>query len=292
MKKEKLAYVFVLLAALLWASTPAVGKLMIKELSNIQVLLFISFIATLSLFIIVLVNGKLKLIKKYKKKDYFTFAYMGFIGIFLYNILFYGALMFSSAQEAFIINYTWPVWVTIFSIFILKDKFTIKKLIAILLGFIGVYLVVTKGDLLSFSVQNIQGILLAAVGAISYGLFSVLGKKKTYDTFVSMMFYYLFTFIFTLITVLLFSHIPSININQFYGLLWLGVFTAGLAFVFWFSALKYGDTTKMANMIFLTPFLSLVYIYFLTGEKILTSSIAGLIIIILGILLQSFKRKK
>lgn len=59
--------------------------------------------------------------------------------------------------------------------------------------------------------------------------------------------------------------------------------------MFWLLALKYGDTAKISNLIFITPFLSLVYIYFLLGEKILLSSVIGLVLIVLGIVIQSFK---
>ena len=75
--------------------------------------------------------------------------------------------------------------------------------------------------------------------------------------------------------------------RELLGLVWLGAFTSGFAFVFWFLALKYGDTAKMSNIILLTPFISLVYIYFLVGEKILPSSMVGLAVIVLGILIQS-----
>ncbi len=289
MKEKRIAYLFVLIAALLWGSTPAVGKLLIKDLNNLQVMLFIFFIASITLFFMVLFQKKLPSIKKLKTKDFFTFFYMGFLGIFMYNLLFYGALMFSSAQSAFIANYTWPVWIVIFSILILKEKFEYKKLIGVLLGFFGVYFAVTKGNLTSFSILQDKGIILAILGAIFYGLFSILGKKHNYDRFISMMFYYISAFILTLITILLFSHFPTINGLQLLGLLWLGVFTAGIAFVSWFLALKYGDTSKMSNLIFLTPFISFVYIYILTGEGILLSSFIGLVILVAGILIQSKK---
>jgi drug/metabolite transporter (DMT)-like permease len=126
-----------------------------------------------------------------------------------------------------------------------------------------------------------------AIGcSFSYGLFSVLGKKKDYDRYVSMMFYYLFSSIFSAIPVLIYSGLPRISTIQLTGVVWLGVFANGIAFVFWFLALKYGDTAKMSNIVFLTPFLSLVYIYFLLGEEILVTSLLGLIFIVLGIFIQ------
>lgn len=285
----KTGYKYAVASILLWGSTASISKLLLKDLDKLQVMFFTSLFATIALFLISLFQGKISIIKQYKIKDYFTFMYMGFFGVFLYGYFFYGALMRLPAQEAFIINYLWPIMIVILASVLLKEKFTLQKFIALCISFIGIVVVATKGNFINFSFGDTKGILFAVSGAISYGLFSVLGKKINYESYTSMMFYYLFaciiTFIFTL-------NIPAISIYQLVGLLWLGIFTCGLAYVTWFLALKHGDTAEMSNLIFLTPFLSLVYIRFLIGEEILLSSIVGLIIIILGILIQSIGRKE
>lgn len=283
-------YVYVSLASILWASTAAVSKLLLAHLDNLQVLFFSTLFASLSLLIISLVQGKFTVLKKYSLKDYAIFAMMGFIGVFLYRFFLQAALVLMSAQEAFIVNYTWPIMVVIFARIILKEKMTLKKVIGLLLSFIGVVIVTTKGNLsvLSFSVG---GVLFALAGAVVYGFYSVLGKRQAYEKFTSTTFFYIFSFIFSAISLFLFSSIPSLSLEQLGGLLWLGIFPSGLAFVFWLLALKYGDTAKISNLIFMTPFLSLIYIYFLLGEKILLSSIIGLAVIVAGILIQSIKGK-
>ncbi len=291
MNKTKISYIYVSLSVLLWASTAAVAKLLLQDISNIQ-LTFYSFIfSILGLLTIVIAQGKLRLLKEYKAKDFVRMAYMGTLGCYLYYIFLFGAIMYAPAQEAFIVNYMWPMMVVIFAILILKEKLTLKKLLGLILSFIGVYVVATKGELLSFTFSNAKGDILAILGAISYGLFSVLGKKHKYETFTSMLLYYCFGFVLVLITVFAFSSIPKVSLAQLAGLAWLGIMTNALAFVFWFKALEHGDTAKMANIVFLTPFLSLVYIYFLVDEPILISSIIGLVIIVLGIAIQESRKK-
>lgn len=290
MTEEEISYIYVALAVLLWGTSAAVGKLLLNTLDNLQVLLFVSLISSLTLFMIVVFQKKFHYIKKYQLRDYWRFAYMGFVGVFLYNAFFFAGLMLAPAQEALIVNYTWPLWVVIFAVIVLKEHFDFKKLVAILLGFIGVYIVVTKGDVFAFSVESVVGNIFALAGAVSYGIFSVQGKKHNYERFTSMMFYYIFTLVFITITVLFLSEIPIISVYELAGLAWLGMFTSGLGFVFWFLALKHGDTAKMSNIIFLTPFLSLVYIYFLVGEQILFSSVIGLIMIVAGIIIQTNKK--
>lgn len=286
----KKSYIYILLTVLLWASTAAVSKMLLINLNNFQILLYSSLFATIGLFLIILFQKKVSIIKSYTVRDYLVFSYMGFIGVFLYQTFFFAAMSYLPAQEAFVINYLWPVMVVIFAMLILKEEFNLKKIIGIILSFIGVFIVISKGNIFAITFENPKGIIYAMLGAISYGLFSTLGKKLNYEEFTSMLFYYLFTFIYTLLTVLATSVIPKISSFQLLGLLWMGIFVSGLACVFWFLALKEGDATQMSNIVFLTPFLSLIYIYFLVGEKILLSSLVGLIIIISGIVIQSIKK--
>jgi drug/metabolite transporter (DMT)-like permease len=73
------------------------------------------------------------------------------------------------------------------------------------------------------------------------------------------------------------------------GGIYLGLFEMGLPFVLWLKALKYsGTTARVSNLIYLSPFISLILIHFFVGEQILLSTIAGLVFIISGIVWQSF----
>jgi drug/metabolite transporter (DMT)-like permease len=71
------------------------------------------------------------------------------------------------------------------------------------------------------------------------------------------------------------------------GSLYLGIFEMGLTFVLWLYALKYASTTaKVSNLIYLSPFISLIIIHFAVGERILMSTVVGLGFITAGIILQ------
>ncbi|MFA6393065.1 MAG: DMT family transporter [Candidatus Paceibacterota bacterium] len=283
----KKSYIYALSATLLWGSSAAVIKLLLKNLNSLQILLFVSGIASINLFLIVLFQKKIPIIQKYKIKDYLTFAYMGFIGVFIYYLFLYLALSYLKAQEAFIINYLWPMMIVIFAVPILKEKLNVRKILAIIFSFIGVIIIATKGNFSILQFTEPLGILLAIIAAMAYGLFSVLGKKQNYDKSTSMLFYYISTFIYTLIFIIFLSFVPQITLAQLGGLLWMGIFTSGGAFLLWFLALKYGDTAKIANIAFLTPFFSLIYIYFLLHETILISSVVGLLFIFIGIFIQN-----
>jgi len=62
--------------------------------------------------------------------------------------------------------------------------------------------------------------------------------------------------------------------------------------VLWMMALNLSENTaKMSNLIFLSPFMALFFIRIFVGEEIHASTIAGLIFILGGIVLQQTKLK-
>jgi len=290
--KMSKSYIFAFISIFVWASTATVTKLLLEDLNSIQILCVSMFFASLTLLIANVFLKKLSIIKQYKIKDYITFFLTGVIGVFCYYLFLYLALFYLPAQEGFIINYLWPVMIIIFARILLKEKLTPKKLLAIILSFIGVAIVVTKGNFAEFDLSNPLGVILAVLAAVSYGLFSVIVKKYTYDKTISMMFYCISALVVSSLVMIVTSGVPTLNAIQILGLGWMGIFTTAIGFTAWAFALKYGHTHKIANLAFVTPFLSLVYIYLFLGEQINIYSVIGLIVIVLGILIQNIEERK
>jgi drug/metabolite transporter (DMT)-like permease len=87
--------------------------------------------------------------------------------------------------------------------------------------------------------------------------------------------------------VLLFSDL-RIGLAGILGGAYVGAFEMGFTFVLWLTALRLTTSTaRIANLIFLAPFLSLVFIHFVLGEHVVTATIIGLVLIVGGLLLQS-----
>ena len=293
MQKKSMAYVYVAMTILLWGSVPAVGKMILNDLSPLQVMFYSSLMSTLVIGVMVFSQRRLiTTMRNYEKKDFMCFLYLGFIGTFMYCVLQFAGLKYTSAQEANIINYTWPIWIIIFSIFILKLKINWRIVVAILLSFIGIYIAISGGTLSGFSMGHLKGNIFALMAAVCYGFFCVTAKKYSFETFTSMFCYFLVATILSGICVVIFSSFPLLNLDQIFAFFWLGGISNGMGFVFWFMALKHGDVAKMSNIIFLTPFVGLVFIYFINKETIYPASIIGLMLIVFGIILQQLNVKK
>jgi drug/metabolite transporter (DMT)-like permease len=275
------------LCILCWGLIPVVTKQILGELNNLQMLFYSTIFSCMVMGGLVLFQKKSSVLAAYSIRDYAKIGVLGFLGTYLYYVLLYGALALTSASEGFILAYTWPMLVIILAFPLLKERLTVKKLCSIFISFLGIVVIVTHGSLFTLSFTSLQGDILALGGAGVFALFSVLGKKYHYDQVTSVFMYFVTALVFITPTLFLFS---SLKMPSFHVWLWLllnGFIVNGVSYIFWFKALENGDTSVISNALYLTPFLSLVYIALFLGEQILLSSIVGLVIIVVGIVLQS-----
>jgi drug/metabolite transporter (DMT)-like permease len=247
--------------------------------------MFSSFFAAAALFAANVITGKIKQLKEYRIKDYVITLLICMPGTFLYYVFLYLGTARMAASQAFIINYLWPIMSVVFACIILKEKLTARKCSAIILSFLGV-LTVAGNELLNFNFETLTGAGLCVLAAVSYGIFTALNQKWSYDEQNSMMLSFFATFILSAIINLFVGGEIKPDALQLLGLAWNGIFVMGVATVTWALALRLGGTARISNLAYVTPFISLVWTFFILEEPIEPWSVAGLIIIVLGIFIQ------
>ncbi|WP_346352975.1 DMT family transporter [Azotosporobacter soli] len=287
---RKNAYVNLALCILLWASIPVITKKMLLELNSLQILFYSTALSTLVMAILALSRKKAADWRQYGKKEYAIMAGLGLLGNYLYYLFLYGALSKTTAAEGFILAYTWPILVLLLSVVFGTDKLTVKKLAGMLVSFCGIIIITTQGELTQFNLTNLNGDLLAIVGAFVFALFSVLAKRFDFDKIISVFIYFLSAFMAIVPTVLAFSTIPLPGSDVWPWIIFNGVFVNGISYVFWFKALAGGETHILSNLLYVTPFISLLYIALFLNEPILPSAIAGAVVIVSGVLFQYAKK--
>lgn len=284
---QRVSYFNLTLCILLWASIPVASKKILVEMTNIQMLFWSTLFSFAVLVVVLIAQGKVNLLRCYPPVAYGWMGLLGFLGAYLYYVLLYGALALTSAAEGFILAYTWPILVSLLAVAILGERLTRRRAVAVVISFFGVVVIVTQGQIVSVAFTSLAGDLLALAGAFVFALFSVLGKRARYDQTLSATVYFGVALLAVTATVLFTGGVPAPSAAVWPWLLYNGVLVNGVTYVFWFKALEHGETFIISNALYLTPFLSLVYVYFLLDEPILPSAVAGLVIIVAGIALQS-----
>ena len=281
----KKAYILAAISIFFWSTVATVTKLLMGSLSSMQVLCISALFAGSFWLIFNIATGNIKKLKAYGPKDWLKTVLIGLPGTFVYYLLFYTGTDLMPASQAFIINYLWPIMSVIFACVILKEKLTVRKCIAIGLSFLGVVIVAGK-DLLNLNGGVLLGASCCAVAAASYGLFTALNTRSGYDKRLSMMVFYFVTFVLTFGILAVQGNLQKPELIQLAGMAYNGIFTMAIASTGWAIALESGKTAKISNLAYITPFLSLVWTAVFLKEEISLASIAGLVVIVLGILIQ------
>jgi drug/metabolite transporter (DMT)-like permease len=184
--------------------------------------------------------------------------------------------------EVLVIQYTWPILIVIFSIFLLHEHITKTKILSITLGFFGATLIITKGDIFSVDLSNIKIILLVFLGAVSFALFSVLSKKITINPINAVMVYFLVSIPYSFIFMNLFSSFIIPSKNEWFYIFINGALINGISYIFWIKALQKLHASFIAPFIFFIPIISMFLIIFLFNERIYFVYFVGLFFIILA----------
>ncbi len=296
MTNQQKAVLFAYCSVLLWSTVAVSFKLSLQYLDYFQLLFISSWTSTFSILIITIfkVTQRNQNIKEIftNKRQILNSAYLGFLNPFLYYVVLFKAYSLLPASLAQPLNYTWVIVISIFSILFLKQKINYKQFLALIISFLGVVVIATKGNFTQLNSDNPLGILLATGSSLIWGAFWILSMKSRLDSQITLLFNFFFGSLYISIALILFSDF-DINIYGIIPAIYVGLFEMGITFLLWFKALKYAENTALiGNIVYLSPFLSLIFINFILGESIHTSTLIGLFMIIVGAVYQNYLKTK
>jgi drug/metabolite transporter (DMT)-like permease len=292
MKLENKIYLYTFFVILMWSTIPSAFKLTLKNVDPINMLFYTSGISLFIFLIIIIGQNNQEYLKSFTKKDYLFSSFLGALNPFIYYIILFEVYRLLPAQEAQPINLIWTILIPFLSWIILKQKIQIKNIFALIISFFGVFILVSHGNFFSLVFSNTFGIFLGIFSAIIWGTFWVYNIKDERKDILKLFLNFFFGFIYITIYLLIVSTITMPSLQSLIGLIYIGAFEMGITFLLWLKIIELSENTaKITNLILLVPFISLIFISLIIGEKILWSSIMGLIFIILGILIQKQNKK-
>ncbi len=296
MDQQRKAYIFALIVVLFWATVASAFKLTLRYLNFIQLVFWSSLTSTIVLFFISLFDRRINKFVTTFKKGWLNSLFLGFLNPFLYYLVLFKAYSLLPAQQAQPLNQTWAIILAFLSAIILKQKIGLKSIIALFISFLGVLLISTRGELTTLKFSSIPGVLLALSSAFIWAFYWIFNVKDPREPVVKLCTNFVFGTFYISVLMLITKENFFPNLYGVAGGIYIGIFEMGIAFYFWLKALSLSRTTaKIGNMVYLAPFLSLIVIRLTVGEKILTATILGLILIIVGIFIQQYNfyhRKK
>jgi drug/metabolite transporter (DMT)-like permease len=293
MDKTRQSYIYAGLAILFWSTVPTAFKISLAELDILTMLTIASLTSMMVLLIVVIAQNKIGLIKQSTPKELLNSAILGFINPFIYYLILLKAYQLLPAQVAQPLNMIWPIILVFLSVPILRQKIEPKSFLALFISFAGVYIISSQGKPFCVGNYNLNGVFLATGSYVFWAFYFILNVRDKRDEAIKLLLNFVCGSAYLVVAMLITGKWHVVPL--FKGVaasVYIGIFEMGITFLFWLKALQMARTTdKVSNLVYLAPFLSLIFVHFILHETVYYTTPLGLILIISGIFYQNRRSK-
>ncbi len=281
------------LAIFFWSTVATAFKLGLREVTPFQLILFASLFSTLVFAVLLLARGKLEKAFSGDKKSLSRSLLLGLLNPFLYYLILFKAYNILPAQVAQPLNFTWPLVLVVLGVPLMGRKLSPRAVFALLISFTGVLFIASKGGFTGSSWANPLGVGLALISTLVWSFFWIMNMKDEREESIKLFLNFFSGSFFLILVSFLVPGAWQVSMKGLALCAYTGLFEMGITFVFWLKALQLAEKTeKISNLIYLTPFLSLVFIHFVLHEPLYYTTFIGLFLIVTGIFLQQSREKK
>ncbi|USD65222.1 DMT family transporter [Vibrio sp. SCSIO 43136] len=290
---ERRALGFGISAVLLWSTVATAFKLTLAELTPVQMLTAASVVSAIALLVICAVQGKLSQLGSTFASNPGYYLLLGLINPLGYYLILFKAYELLPASQAQPLNYSWAITLTLMAALFLGQKIRKQDWFACVLGYLGVVVIATKGNLLALEFESPMGVGLALLSTLLWASYWILNTKNKADPVLGVLLGFLVALPFAF-AIAWYEGASWIQISWkgWLAVSYVGLFEMGVTFVLWLSALKLtNNTARISNLIFTSPFISLMLLATIIGEEIHPSTLVGLGLIVAGLLVQQLKSK-
>lgn len=284
------AYVFGGMTAALWSTVATAFKLSLRHLDIFQLLFYACLTSVTILLLALSLKGQLRMLLPIFRTHWRLTLIAGALNPLLYYLVLFQAYDLLPAQVAQPINYTWAITLALMSIIFLHQKVTGWDLLAAFICYTGVVVIASQGNWSAFQLQDPWGVFLALFSTIVWACYWLLNIRDTREPTMALCLNFMAALPMTGFVCLVFSDPLAVSKWGLLGAVYVGLFEMGLAFLLWSHALRLAEnTSRVGNLIFLAPFLSLLLISRVLGETLYLTTWTGLCLIIAGLAIQQFK---
>jgi drug/metabolite transporter (DMT)-like permease len=278
-----------LLAVVFWGVSFVATKAVVGEISPVALIFARASLATLFLSSTLALRGEPILPPRDSLR---SLALMGFVGVAFHQTLQAYALTLTSAvNTGWLIGLT-PIWSALLAALALKERFGSLKVAGLFLGCVGAVLVVTRGRLgaAALRLPATQGDLLILASTLNWAFYTILGHDTlrrlgpARATAGAMLFGWLMLAPLAVATGALgtYNRLSGAGVA---GVLFLGIASSGLGYLFWYGALARVEASRVAAFLYLEPLVTLGAAVALLGEPVAASTLAGGALLISGVVL-------
>ncbi|MDK2947896.1 MAG: hypothetical protein PWQ63_1056 [Methanolobus sp.] len=258
----------------------------LKDVPTGPMIFYKQFFGLVSLLIFIVLTGKLSQIVPRRKKKYILL--LGFINtctIFSY----FTCIKYTSFSVAILMLYTAPMYVTLLSPLVLKEKITRKGVVALILSLTGLLFIVNIGNVvtgISLGINGNNGYLIGIAAGILSGLSfgsEIVTIRYIKDDYSSVALLFWYTFIGVILLIPLSGGVPQpVIIDNMPMLIFFGIINTAMAALLYVSGISQIEAQKGSILALLEPVSGIFFDYTIVHTPLLMNTIIGCVFILFG----------
>ena len=291
---KKAASFIIVLAGILWGTMGIYVRVLNQNgMYSIQIVFLRAIITAAAVAVIILITDPSQF--KVRLKDLWIMVCGGICSILFFNVSYFKAIEITSMSTACVLMYTSPVFVTLISAVVFKDKLTFRKIAAMITVFIGCALVSgIASSKLTVTPKGLMYGLFAGIGYALYSIFSRLAINRGYSTMTITLYNFLFAGIGGAFIVD-YDQIKtglSSGIEAVIMVFACAIVATVIPYLLYTKGLEFVENSKAAVIVAVEPVTATVLGTVLYKESLTVSAVVGIILVIVAIAMLSSKTVK
>ena len=292
---EPWAYLKLILVTLFWGGTFVAGRMIAQEVPHMTIAFFRFGIASLMLMAIA---GKLEGgLPRLNVRQFVATFMLGVTGVFLYNLFFLAALERMPAGRTALMVSLSPIITSILAALIIGEKLGGRRWSGIVLGFAGVAIIVTEGDVMDamqwIGPHSDWGELWMMGAILSWATYTIISRFALNGLSPIATTTYAMIFGTALILVGALFELDQLSIDMLSWrnaliLIYLGALGSAISFIWYSEGVKQIGASRTVVFTNLVPVFGVLLGFLMLGEPILWSMVIGGLIVITGVSLTNW----
>jgi drug/metabolite transporter (DMT)-like permease len=286
-RSKLIAILEAIFAVTVWGASFVATKIAVQEVSPVTVVWLRFTIGVVILGLATLLRRQFALPER---GEVGYLALLGFLGITFHQWLQSTGLVTAQATTTAWIVATMPIFIAILGWLVLEEKLNWRQGLGIAAAVLGALLVLSKGDLAALAGGRFgtRGDFLVMLSAPNWAVFTILSRRglRRYPATRMMFFVMVFGWLFSSVLLIIRGGLdewPAFSADGWLSVGFLGVFCSGLAYIFWYDALKALPAAQAGAFLYLEPFVTVIVAALILGEPLLGITLLGGAAILLGV---------
>jgi len=279
-----------LIAVVLWGISFVATKAVLREISPIT-LIFTRFAMGTALLWLILLARRTN--THFPRSEWASLALMGFVGIFIHQLLqAHGLRLTSAVNTGWLIGVT-PIWSAILAALVLKERLGRDKILGLALGFLGALLVISKGRISTetLALPSTTGDLLILASTLNWAVYTVLGHPtiRRLGPIRATAGAMLLGWLMLSPLYLAGAHwreYPALSPVGWFSVAFLGIGCSGLGYLFWYGALERVEASRVASFLYIEPLVTFAAAVILLREPVRLLTVIGGLTVLAGVILM------